>query len=238
MRKETKTGKALIFFCRKPAAGKVKTRLAAAIGGALTARLYSCFLKDLSKAARKSGAEVLLFHTPPAGDGGALKRLLKEDFIYLPQRGGDLGERMSNAFAYVFRAGFRKAVIIGSDTPDLRAADLREAFAALAEKPAVIGPAQDGGYYLLGFESSNFLPEVFDGITWSGADVFSRTMQRFKQGGCRPGRLKKRRDIDTLEDLLSFYRRQRRAGGSSLTYREIRLNLGEIETRNRPRGHY
>lgn len=235
MRKELRTGKALIFFCRKPAAGKVKTRLAASIGGGLAAGLYSCFLKDLSKAARRSGAEVFLFHTPPARDGRALKRLLKEDFKYLPQRGADLGERMLNAFAYVFGAGFRKAVIIGSDTPDLRAADLREAFAALAKKPAVIGPAHDGGYYLLGFERSNFLPEVFAGITWSGADVFSRTMQRFKKAGRGPCRLKKRHDIDTLKDLLSFYRRQRRAGGKSLAFREIRLNLGEVRAAERRR---
>ena len=223
-----KTGRALILFCRRPAAGKVKTRLAASIGGTLAARLYSCFLKDLSKAARKSGAEVFLFHTPPARDGGALKRLLKEDFRYLPQRGVDLGERMSNAFTHVFGAGFRKAVIIGSDTPDLRAADLREAFAALAEKPAVIGPARDGGYYLLGFERSNFLPEVFEGITWSGADVFSRTMQRLKKGGCRPRRLKERRDIDTLEDLLSFYRRNLGRGKSLASVRAIRLNARRI----------
>lgn len=220
-----KTGKALIFFCRRPVAGKVKTRLAASLGGDLTARLYSCFLNDLSRAALKSGAEVFLFHTPPTGDGPALKRLLEKDFNYLPQRGADLGERMLNAFVSVFRAGYGKAVIIGSDTPDLRAADLREAFRALDDKPAVIGPAYDGGYYLLGFNRVSFLPAAFSGITWSRADVFSRTMSRLRAGGCAPARLKKRHDIDTLKGLLSFYRRNRRRGRSLSTVRAIRLNL-------------
>lgn len=224
-----KTGKALIFFCRRPAAGKVKTRLAASLGGDLAAGLYACFLKDLARAALKCGAEVFLFHTPPAGDGPALKRLLKEDFKYLPQRGADLGERMMNAFVSVFREGYGKAVIIGSDTPDLRAADLRKAFRALDGKPAVIGPAYDGGYYLLGFNRGNFQPAAFSGITWSRADVFSRTISRLRAGGCAPARLKKRHDIDTLKDLLSFYHRNRRGG--LLTLRAIRLNLGEIKAR-------
>jgi len=218
-----KTDKALILFCRRPVAGKVKTRLAAALGGEVTARLYSCFLKDLSRAALKSGAEIFLFHTPPAGDGRALKRLLKEDFKYLSQRGADLGERMLNAFISVFRAGFKKAVIIGSDIPDLRAADLRAAFRALDEKHAVIGPAYDGGYYLLGFDRENFQPGVFAGMPWSSPDVFSLTMKRLREGGRRPARLKKRHDIDTLKDLLSFYRRNRVRGKSLATVRAIRL---------------
>ena len=230
-----KNQKALIFFCRRPVAGRVKTRLAASLGGELTARLYACFLKDLSAAARGSGAGVFLFHTPPAGDGGALKRLLKEDFKYLPQRGADLGARMLNAFISVFRAGFKKAVIIGSDTPDLRAADLRAAFRALAEKHAVIGPAYDGGYYLLGFARENFRPEVFAGVPWSGPDVFALTMQRLQESGLSPARLRKRHDIDTLKDLCAFYRRCRRTGGAPETFRELRLNLAEIQAAKRRR---
>ncbi len=232
-----KADRALILFCRKPVAGKVKTRLAASLGGDLTARLYTCFLKDLSGAARKSGAEVFLFHTPPAGDGTALKRILKENFKHLPQRGADLGERMLNAFVSVFKAGFKEAVIIGSDTPDLRAADLRAAFQAIKKKHAVIGPAYDGGYYLLGFGRENFQPEVFAGMPWSGPDVFALTMKRLRAGGRRPARLKKRRDIDTLRDLLSFHIRCRRSGSNLKTFREIRLNLAEIKAAGCRRGN-
>lgn len=218
-----KNDKALIFFCRRPVPGKVKTRLAASLGGDLAARLYSCFLQDLSKAAQRSGAEVFLFHTPPGGDGRALKCLLKKDFTYLPQRGADLGERMLNAFVSVFKAGCGKAIVIGSDTPDLSAADLKEAFRALNEEPAVIGPAHDGGYYLLGFNRESFQPGAFAGITWSGPEVFSQTIKCLRKGGCRPALLKKRHDIDTLKDLLSFYRRSR--GKSLATVRAISLHL-------------
>lgn len=231
-----KKDKALIFFCRRPVAGKVKTRLAASLGGELTARLYSSFLKDLSGAARGSGAEVYLFHTPPAGDGRVLKRLLNEDFNYLTQRGADLGERMLSAFSSVYKAGFKKAVIIGSDTPDLPAAALRSAFRALDKKQAVIGPAYDGGYYLLGFGRENFQPGVFTGIKWSGPDVFKLTVGHLRRGGCSYASLKKRRDIDTLKDLLAFYRRNRNAGGCPATLREISLNLGEIKAAGRRSG--
>jgi len=197
-----KNQKALIFFCRRPVAGRVKTRLAASLGGKLTARLYACFLKDLSAAARGSGAGVFLFHTPPAGDGVALKRLLKEDFKYLPQRGADLGARMLNAFISVFRAGFKKAVIIGSDTPDLRAADLRAAFRALAEKHAVIGPAYDGGYYLLGFNTP--VPFAFADMEWSTSGVFQETLRRLEANGVTPHILPPLSDIDTMDDLANW----------------------------------
>jgi len=230
MRRKNKKN-ALILFCRGPAAGKVKTRLAASLGGALAARLYACFLKDAARAALKSGAGVFIFHTPPGG-GPGLRRLLGKGFACLPQAGGNLGARMREAFELVFGAGCEKAVVIGSDIPDLGAAEIRRAFAALDGAPAVIGPARDGGYYLLGFRRETFQPGVFKNIGWSGPRVFSDTLARFAEEGRRPARLKGRRDIDTLEDLLSFYRLNRGRRRPLLTTRAVRLNLREILDEN------
>lgn len=209
---------ALIFFCRPP--GRGKTRLAAVLGRPFAAGLYSCFLKDLSSALRGCGRRVLVFHSRP-GSAAGLRGLLGAGFSYLPQSGGDLGVRMRNAFRKVFSLGFSKAVLIGSDVPDLDAAELRNAFVSLGERGAVIGPALDGGYYLLGFRREAFNGGVFSGIDWGTARVFAQTMKRFKAAGCPPliGRLKS--DIDTFSDLKAFYERNAGSSAAPRTMREL-----------------
>lgn len=223
---------ALIFFCRYPSPGKVKTRLAAAVGPRAAAALYAASLLDLKAAVSASGADVFVFHTPPASDGARLRRLLGLRAIYLPQNGLDLGERLRNAFIHVFKAGYEKAVVIGSDSPDLGSGPLCTAFRTLGRAGAVIGPAADGGYYLFGFRRERFAAEVFDCIPWGGARVFQNTLRRCAAVGVKPRRLKEWYDLDILSDLHSFCARNLKGKKKSHTLKIALKLLADVDNSN------
>jgi rSAM/selenodomain-associated transferase 1 len=125
-------------------------------------------------------------------------------FSYTPQSGEDLGEKMHNVFCQCFSEGFRSVVIIGSDSPDLPLRIVRDAFQALDTYDAVIGPAFDGGYYLIGFTRDGLFPDVFRGIAWGTNDVFRKTMKLLEDAGIRPWILPIWRDIDKPEDIFSL----------------------------------
>ena len=108
---------------------------------------------------------------------------------------------MKNALAETFAAGFTRAVVIGSDLPDLPPEIIDEAFDRLTAIPAVIGPSRDGGYYLIGFTAEGFAPSVFDDIPWGTETVFRKTLNRFRDQDIAPVILPVWRDIDTIEDL-------------------------------------
>jgi glycosyltransferase A (GT-A) superfamily protein (DUF2064 family) len=116
---------------------------------------------------------------------------------------------MKNCFQRCFADGFSQVVIIGSDIPDLPPETFAEAFTALERRDAVIGPAVDGGYYLVGFREETFIPEAFEGIAWSTEGVFAETLERLIRAGVGVHRLPSRRDVDTPEDLRDLVRRNR-----------------------------
>jgi len=209
--KEKKSREALLLFARYPFTGPVKTRLAAGIGAGNARRLYYCFLKDIFAQLEQldPGVELFVFFAPAAA-APEFRDLFGGGFACLPQEGGTLGERMQNAFREVFKRGIARAVVIGSDLPGLGAAELKDAFARLRREPAVIGPALDGGYYLLGLNREVYSSRVFEDISWSSPAVFPGTMQRFGELGVKPAVLGPMADIDDLADLKNFYH-----GGSS-----------------------
>ncbi|HEU0078310.1 MAG TPA: TIGR04282 family arsenosugar biosynthesis glycosyltransferase, partial [Longimicrobiaceae bacterium] len=143
----------MLVFVRAPEPGRVKTRLAAAIGAEGALRVYRRLAEHTLAEVRTladDGVEVRVHYTP-ADAGAAVREWLDDGPVYLPQaEGGDLGMRMRDAFARAFADGAECVVIVGSDLPELTAALLRRAFDALDAHPAVLGPARDGGYYLLG----------------------------------------------------------------------------------------
>ena len=204
--KEENGREALLLFARYPFTGPVKTRLAAGIGVGNARRLYYCFLKDIFAQLKKldHAVEVFVFFTPAAAVL-QFRDLFGPGFACLPQEGDTLGERMGNAFRAVFKKGISRAVVIGSDLPGLGAAELGEAFARLKEEPAVIGPARDGGYYLLGLNRAIFSGMVFEKIDWSSPAVFPGTMKRLSELGVKPAVLGALADIDDLADLKEFY---------------------------------
>lgn len=194
---------AVLVFVRAPEAGRVKTRLAADVGDDAALRVYVRLAEHALTEARASGAAVRVLFTP-AEAGGAVRRWLGGDADYLAQAEGDLGTRMRRAFEDAFAAGFRRVVVVGSDLPDLSAGLLRRALASLEARDAVVGPARDGGYYLLGLR--RVVPEVFRGIAWSTPAVLDETVERLRRAGIEPVFLEPLSDVDRVEDLPPGWR--------------------------------
>lgn len=189
---------ALIIFIRNPEPGKVKTRLAAAVGDERALAIYRELLDLTRRAALGSEAEKYLWysHFVDKADGWP-----ESDFRKMLQQGEDLGDRMAYAFETAL-ADHDKAVIIGSDCPYLSPVLLDEAFELLDDSDFVIGPATDGGYYLLGM--NRFAPEVFQGIEWSTDTVFRETVARIRQSGADYEVLPLLSDVDEIGDWERF----------------------------------
>ena len=190
----------LLFFIKNPEKGKVKTRLASAIGDKKAVKLYKRFLLEMLFTLNRGTFLFYLCYSPesPLSD---LRDWLGDQYLYMPQSGENLGERMKNGFAEAISMNFRRVVLIGSDIPDLPLAFIEEAFTSLREKDVVIGPSFDGGYYLIGFKNKTFSARVFEGIHWSTESVFEKTLKVLKQEGLTVHTLQPLRDIDTVEDL-------------------------------------
>ncbi|HEY0017890.1 MAG TPA: TIGR04282 family arsenosugar biosynthesis glycosyltransferase [Longimicrobium sp.] len=186
---------------RAPELGRVKTRLAASIGGRAALRVYKRLAEHTLAQARALAAEgvEVRIHYAPADAGAAVRAWLGEGSVYLPQAEGDLGMRMGDAFARAFADGADRVVIVGSDLPEISAPLLRRAFHLLDGCPAVVGPARDGGYYLLGM--TGMIGGVFEGIEWSTPGVLAATLDRLRAAGVQPAMLDTLADVDTAEDL-------------------------------------
>jgi rSAM/selenodomain-associated transferase 1 len=201
----TQTPDAILVFVRAPEPGRVKTRLAAEIGDAAALRVYRRLAEHAVEEARALASDaVVRIHYTPAAGGDAVAAWLGAGPIYLPQEDADLGTRMRLAFAAAFAAGHRRVVIIGSDLPDLTTDVLWEAFRLLESHAVVLGPAADGGYYLLGMRE--MVPGVFDDVPWSTERVLDATLARLRAAGCEPAMLETLRDVDRAADLPPGWR--------------------------------
>lgn len=196
-----KKPRSLIIFAKKPLPGMVKTRLSPPLSGEDAARLYSCMLADtLTTARRLEGGIPVLFFQADQGAAAYFSSLVPDMESY-PQMGADLGERMKSAFSSRFECGFTEVVIIGSDSPDLPPEYISRAFDLLADERVdlVLGPAEDGGYYLMGLKT--VWEGLFSGIPWSSGEVFAATVNRAKDAGLRMSFLPVWHDIDSAADL-------------------------------------
>ncbi len=191
---------ALILFVKSPVSGRVKTRLAASIGDLHARNLYVCFVRDVVRTAKQIKGDLHIFYHPPHSI-----RQIKDVFgvarYCQPQTGKDLGEKMSHAFGVIFRQHYRRALLIGSDTPDLPKEILDDAMSALNHHGAVIGPSVDGGYYLIGFRSETFTATVFEHIAWSTGEVYAETLKNFSQQNLAVHCLPIWQDVDNRTDL-------------------------------------
>jgi len=196
----------LSVFTRFPEAGKAKTRLIPSIGAEAAAQLQRemtehtlAVVRDYSQSSRVA---VEVRHE--GGKWKAMREWLGEDCSFRPQGNGDLGERMQRTFRTAFEAGVRSAVIIGTDCPELGPHPLHEAFASLEYSDLVLGPARDGGYYLIGLRSS--VPEetysrLFSGMPWGSGEVLSMTLAQTAESGLKVKQLAILADVDRPEDL-------------------------------------
>ncbi len=192
---------ALAIMARAPGSELVKSRLHAALGVAPATLLYRCFLLDgLEAAAAQPGLTPVLAYSPPRAVR-AMAALAPPGMRLLAQRGGDLGVRMAHLVARLLADGHGAALLIGSDLPTLPPAYLAEAARALGDGAAdvVLGPAEDGGYYLIGLTRP--APALFEGIAWSTGGVLEATRARSRGLGLREHLLPAWYDVDTPADL-------------------------------------
>jgi hypothetical protein len=192
---------ALIVFLKQPQPGAVKTRLAEALGPETAAELYRAMAEEVVRRTHPRGGEYrrFFFYTPDEARCEMGGWFPVE--TWLPQRGEDLGTRMVAAFDEAFRRGARRAAIIGTDSPSVSRELVLEALTALDGHGLAVGPASDGGYYLLALGSPR--PELFEGIAWSTPSVLAQTLERAATLGLRVRLLKSLTDIDTMADLRS-----------------------------------
>jgi rSAM/selenodomain-associated transferase 1 len=199
--------RALIVFLKHPRPGRVKTRLAAALGGDTAAALYRALAEEVLRATvpRPGEYETLVFFDPP--EAAVEMRAWLPGVRLRPQSAGDVGQRMAAAFDRVFERGPRRVAIIGTDVPAMTRETVAGALAGLDEADAVIGPAEDGGYYLVALREPH--PELFEDVAWSTPTVLEETLARAAAAGLRVRQLAHLRDVDTLADLRAEWSRLR-----------------------------
>lgn len=187
--------KAIIVFQKAAELGKVKTRLAQRIGNAQALKVYTYLLAYTHRQLEQIDADIFVyFYGESDAAFGA-----NSNYHIRQQCDGDLGVRMATSFAEVFDAGYDKVLVIGTDCFELTSTILKDAFQAFTGAEMVIGPAKDGGYYLLGLTKP--IPELFNGMVWSTASVFTDTMAITASLGLSVYHLPVLSDVDRYEDL-------------------------------------
>lgn len=199
----------LVVFLKAPRVGTVKTRLAEGIGAVAACEAYRHMLVTLLGNLAALRAVELCF--TPADAKVELASWLRAGWSSQPQTGGDLGERLHGAFCGHFESGAERVVIIGADCPAVRPADVVAAWHALGAHDVVLGPATDGGYWLIGLRAPQ--PQLFTVMPWSTAAVLAETQRRACASGLRVALLRELSDVDTLADWERWKRSEPGRGG-------------------------
>ncbi len=190
----------IILFAKFPRPGRVKTRLIGALTSEQAAEVYRRLLVlSLDTLRAVADARIILAGAPDAAD---FSDYVDSTIEFRPQGDGDLGRRLSRGMAAAFEAGSPRVVVVGADCPRMTPGDLSRAFELLEEHDVVIGPAIDGGYYLLGLRRP--APMLLEGIDWSSERVLAQTQARAANAGLRVALLEVRRDVDTIEDIRAL----------------------------------
>ena len=191
---------AIIVFVRNPILGQVKTRLAKTMGDANALKVYVKLLEHTHDVLQNIACHKFIFYN----DGINTDDLWQaSNYIKRQQAAGDLGTKMTAAFNEVFEAGYSKVVIVGSDCYDLTADIVATAFESLHKTDLVLGPAADGGYYLLGQKKTN--KHIFEVKAWSTSSVLSETLLLAKQEGLSYTLLPVLQDVDEEKDVYFSY---------------------------------
>lgn len=186
----------LIIFYRNPEIGKVKTRLAATLGDSAALAIYLYLVAHTKSITKNLPVDKAVYYSHYVDTEDNWQNDVYQKYF---QTGEDLGERMANAFMRGFQAGYRSICIIGTDCPELTSATVEEAFARLHSNDTVIGPAKDGGYYLLGMKT--YHPALFINKLWSTNSVCEATIHDFKTLGLNYHELPVLADVDEERDL-------------------------------------
>ena len=216
---------AVIIFLRAPEKGRVKTRLAGRSGNGRgldedsVLTLYRAFVEDTIEAAGRHENLFLFFHPPDRRP--LLESWLGTSYRYEAQADGDIGNKMAHAFKSIFARGVDRAVLVGTDIPELNPEHLDQAGTILERADAVIGPSLDGGYYLIGMNRSVFSVNFFSGISWSTPHVLDETLSVFRQHGITFELLQPLNDVDTPDDLNRL--KKNAVSGSTIGTRSAKI---------------
>lgn len=192
----------LIIFYRNPMMGQVKTRLAASIGEEKALEVFRRLASHTKQITESLTIDKIVFYS----DSIDLMDIWPNaKYLKALQQGNNLGEKMKHSFAAAFESGYNSVCIIGTDCYELETSIISQAFEALISNDVVIGPAFDGGYYLLAMR--HFHPELFDDKQWSTETVFERTVSDIRSLGLKYTQLRTLRDVDTEGDLPEDWRK-------------------------------
>jgi uncharacterized protein len=199
----------LAVFVKEPRPGTVKSRLAAAVGPEAAAGVYRVLAEEVVRrtAPRSDEYDRVIVFDPPAAAAAIAEWLGVAADALRPQSAGDIGVRMEHAFDALFQDGARRVALIGTDVPALAFEDVRDALESLDDHDVAVGPATDGGYYLIALKRP--APELFRGIGWSGPHVLARTLDRAAERALSVRVLRTIGDVDTIEDLAAAWARIR-----------------------------
>lgn len=184
----------LLIFTRNPELGKCKTRLAVTVGNENALAIYQFLLGHTVAITKETNAAKQVWYSEEIWANDIWANTIYEKRL---QVGHHLGERMANAFQSAFASGYERVIIIGSDMYDLNRSDIENAFTMLNETDFVIGPATDGGYYLLGMKT--FKPELFEHKNWGSDTVLEMTLNDLKNENIHL--LDARNDVDVYDDI-------------------------------------
>jgi rSAM/selenodomain-associated transferase 1 len=191
--------KAIVIMAREPEPHKVKTRLTPPLDPVTASKIYHGFLMDkIEQVEGIKEADHFVAYTPESSRY-FFESIIPPDFTLLPQKGKDLGERLANICDTLFENGYVKIVMMDSDTPNLPSSYITDGLESLKKTDLVLGPCEDGGYYLIGLSSN--MPQIFQGIPWSTSNVTEVTMRKAQALGKKIFLLEKWYDVDTISDL-------------------------------------
>jgi len=200
----TKTkNQALILFVKAPRPGAVKTRLQPQLTPQIALQLYRAMVEDLLDTVKTmSNCDIHIYYYP-ADAYKEVHSWLGEKWNFHPQQGEDLGARMANAFADLVSQTYPKIVLAGSDIPSIELQTIKDAFNQLGESDLVIGPCDDGGYYLIGMKQLH--RQIFQDMNWSHDQVLKQTLHKAHSAGLEVRQLEMKSDIDSFADVKELW---------------------------------
>ena len=196
---------AIALMLRAPQIGKIKRRLAQTLGEKDTHYLYTQMVEDITETLQHTKADII-YSVEPADQLHTIKTWLPKPTALQGQHKGALGEKMHQLTIDLITKGYNNIILIGSDIPSLSTAILNQAIEMLEDNcvDTLIGPAGDGGYYLIGFKQNSYNKQMFEHIDWGSDNVYLQTMQTLDRLGNQTGILPTLRDIDTIDDLTGL----------------------------------
>lgn len=223
--------KNLIVFIKYPEIGKVKTRLAKTLGDEFAFKFYQLCSEYTVRESEKlieQNVVVNLFYSNRIPDNMA-KENTGSKFKLFEQKGMNIGEKIQNAFQIICNKSSGKTIVIGTDLPDFTAELINNCFTLLDKFDAVIGPSNDGGYYLLGLK--NYFPQIFQNIPWSTNAVLKTTLQILQKNKIKTKIIDELIDIDTELDLRNWLKLKKQKGHPFLNQPELYNLLRTIDER-------